>query len=148
MKNKQPKQFIPVLLNHNLEIIIPEKDQVGNKIDISEVKDILSKFIHICFDGGPFITGGSSFWGNEQNETFGEECIILSVSFKTDKLIHVIRTVLLHYCLLAHELNQASIAIKLDGQMIITPSIIQESMDENGRVPLYINNNESQEQCK
>ncbi len=119
----------PLILDHSIELFIPNKDRYGNTIDNSEfIKECL--FLMSQYFGGARKRVETSHWVDSNNCLIIEETVILRSSFSSDKLPELATISSILFQVLSKSLNQAEVALEIDGKLVIIDSGIENKNSE------------------
>lgn len=106
------------ILDHTVELLIPDRDRYGKPIDTQSVIDELSCLVR-KYIGGLQIYCGWGDWENYNGEPIHENLTALKSSFNTELLPELAAILITCALSLSNDLNQAEIAVKIDGKLIL-----------------------------
>jgi hypothetical protein len=107
------------ILNHSVELLIPDRDCAGLRINTSATINLLSN--QICeLIGGFQKSKKEAGWNNGKGKIIFENVTIIEFSFSDNQLPNVVAIVSNYYFQLSNILNQAEIAVKVDGVFLST----------------------------
>lgn len=107
-----------MILNQNLKIIIPDRDASGRLINSNIVVDHVSREIAKRI-GGAQISQSRGIYINEAGKMIHEKNWIIECSFNDDCLPQITEIIIETSRLLFNHLNQESIAVNINGKLII-----------------------------
>ena len=109
------------ILDHSMEILIPETDKHGSPVEAHIVTDIMAKEIARAF-GGVRRRSEHAWWFNRKGKMTQENVIVLEASFGDDKLPQLVSIAMTFALLASGPLNQAELAMKVDGKLALVPA--------------------------
>ncbi len=128
----------PLILEHTIELFIPNKDRNGNTIDNSKFIKDYSNLLAQYF-GGTRRRVESSYWVDSDNNLIIEETVILRSSFSSDKLPELVALSSAFLKTLSYPLNQAEVALEIDGKLVIIDSSNDNTSSELKHVECPVN---------
>lgn len=114
---------------HTIEFLIPDRDKYGNQVDPQPVAKQLATEIAEAF-GGLRKRIEESIWVDSQGVLIHENTIVLESSYDVSKLSSLLGLMATFTLLLAGALNQAELAVKIDGQLVRIPT--DQNFEGNG----------------
>ncbi len=122
----------PLILEHTIELFIPNKDRYGNTIDNSDFIKECSILLAQYF-GGARKGIETSYWVDSNNCHIIEETVILRSSFSSNKLPELATISSIFFQVLSKALNQAEVALEIDGKLAIIESDVTENNKCRGK---------------
>ena len=109
---------LPKILEHTLRLLIPDRDSSGNQVDTKPVVEEITKLIGSYF-GGLQLWCATGIWEDGTGRLVKENVTDLQVSFSENQLAEIAATLMRFAALLIKNLQQAELAVKINGKLVI-----------------------------